>query len=1204
MANDSDSKTIRFGRLMDEFVERFRQGERPSLTEYVSQHPDLEDDIRELFPALAMMEQAGDLDQSTDPQEGKVTADGNVPQQLGDYRIIREVGRGGMGVVYEAEQESLGRHVALKILPFYALMDPKHLQRFQREARAAAQLHHTNIVPVFGVGQHEDVHYYAMQFIRGLGLDEVLDELRLIRTDHCQLTGELSGETQREPFSRAHSTAGALLSGEYSVDGSAADKSSVTAAPIDDPSLENKAAFADNSSSVTLPGQDKSSTSTNDHQYFRSVARLGIQVADALGYAHGQGVLHRDVKPSNLLLDTHGTVWVTDFGLAKTNGEDITHTGDFVGTLRYMAPERFRGWSDPRSDVYSLGLTLYEMLTLGPAFSSTDRVELVRCITQEDPPRPRRLDRSIPRDLETIVLKAIGKEPQSRYQTASDLSNDLQRFLADRPIVARRTSATERTLRWCRRNPLVTSLVAAVAVLLVVLTIGSWVAAFRLSERHKEVVEHLGRATIAERNEREARQQATRHLYDAYLARARAGRLSGRAGRRFASLEALANAAELIPTLNLGKDARLELRNQAIACMALVDLRVDKVWPDDGPYNSAHRRWAFDSTVERYAKLDVEAEVVVYRMSDNSELMRLGGDWYEDADYCPLLSFSPDDRFLGARGYNTDASLRVRVWNLENKKLVFDEPSGGQDYENTLAFRPDSSQLAYVNPDAELVIFDIETGAATPLIKLDRPAYFVVFSPSGDRIALSHHAGEISVIDAKTGDETANLSLPDHVPHVSWSDDGKLLSAACNDMNVYVWDTEDLTLPPRIGEGHLSKSRHVALSADDLLMSTGWDQTTRLWDPFHGDELVRVDLRGSRFSNDGRWLAFEQSGVRVGRCEVADARECRHMYSKTSNDNVVDIQFSKDGKHIAAVGRSDGISVWHVASRDRLVNINPYPEARTATFTPDGQYLISSGSGGADRWPTDAVLQQNEAELLSQRENIGYGSIDIPSEVALSQDGSRLVGSFAHDIVDVYSPDSPEDYVRMAGPAHVWFVAISPDARWVAAAGKTSYDVLVWNAQTGERELTRSSASEGALVSFSPDSRWFVVSIASEFVFYEVGSWRELHRLPGERPCIGRIAFSPDMKSVAIGRQREVKLYDTATFDELATFGGPQQEQITTTYPEGAGDICFSPNGDFLAIGTMQGAIQLWDIRRIRSRLARMQLDWEHSPTANQSSDE
>jgi hypothetical protein len=216
-----------------------------------------------------------------------------------------------------------------------------------------------------------------------------------------------------------------------------------------------------------LPGQSEtSSLSDSGNQYWQSVARVGMQVADALAHAASQGVLHRDIKPSNLLLDDTGNVWVTDFGLAKaaSDSDDLTHTGDVVGTMRYMAPERFNGQGDLRSDVYSLGLTLYELLALRPAFDEADRNKLVKQVMHDEPVRPRKLNPAVPRDLETVVLKAIARDPAHRYQTPAEMAEDLKRFVEDRPVRARRVSDTEKLWRWCRRNPLPASLLAGMVL--------------------------------------------------------------------------------------------------------------------------------------------------------------------------------------------------------------------------------------------------------------------------------------------------------------------------------------------------------------------------------------------------------------------------------------------------------------------------------------------------------------------------------------------------------------------------------------------------------------------------------------------------------------------------------------------------------------------------------------------------------------------
>jgi serine/threonine protein kinase len=471
MSDDDRSAADPLGQIADEFVEAFRQGKRPSVEEFARRYPEHADDIREMLPALLLMEKAKSGDGAPGrerPAKAAAAAAGPL-SQLGDYQILREVGRGGMGVVYEAQQLSLARHVAIKVLPAHALLDPRHLGRFQREARSAAKLHHTNIVPVFGVGEQGGLHYYVMQFIQGLGLDVVLDELRRLRLPRGQ-----PAATQAEaPGRPTHATrdvsavavARGLLSGAFTASGGR----QLPVAPAERGADAPRS--PDTSATIHLPGQSEGSTLTESgKQYWQSVARVGLQVADALAHASSQGVLHRDIKPSNLLLDDTGNVWVTDFGLAKaaSDSDDLTHTGDVVGTLRYMAPERFNGQGDLRSDIYSLGLTLYEMLTLRPAFDESDRNKLVKHVLHDEPARPRKVHPGVPRDLETVVLKAIARDPAHRYQTPAEMGEDLKRFVEDRPVKARPVSETEKLWRWCRRNPLPASLLAGIVLIFLI----------------------------------------------------------------------------------------------------------------------------------------------------------------------------------------------------------------------------------------------------------------------------------------------------------------------------------------------------------------------------------------------------------------------------------------------------------------------------------------------------------------------------------------------------------------------------------------------------------------------------------------------------------------------------------------------------------------------------------------------------------------
>ncbi len=526
MSDDGPSAADPLGAIADEFVQALRQGQRPSVEEFARRYPGHAGDLRDMLPALALMEQAKSAADATgDPEKAAVSAAPTCVshlRQLGDYQILREVGRGGMGLVYEARQLSLGRHVAIKVLPSHALLDPRQLGRFQREARSAAKLHHTNIVPVFGVGEQDGLHYYVMQFIKGLGLDLVLDELRRLRVPRgkpAPTLGDAPGRTTDGSRDvSAVAVARGLLSGAFLPP---QPVTVLTTAPGEPAARADLAApssgRAADTSAIHLPGQSGGSAlSESGGQYWQSVARVGMQVADALAHAASQGVLHRDIKPSNLLLDDTGHVWVTDFGLAKaaSDSDDLTHTGDVIGTLRYMAPERFNGQGDLRSDVYSLGLTLYELLALRPAFDDTDRNKLVRQVLHGEPPRPRKVNPGVPRDLETVVLKAIARDPAHRYQTPAAMADDLKRFVEDRPVKARRIGGAERLWRWCRRNPLVAGLLAGIALVLLAGFAGvSW--QWREAERAREDEKNQrGRAEAlwqgAERARDEARQSATR----------------------------------------------------------------------------------------------------------------------------------------------------------------------------------------------------------------------------------------------------------------------------------------------------------------------------------------------------------------------------------------------------------------------------------------------------------------------------------------------------------------------------------------------------------------------------------------------------------------------------------------------------------------------------------------------------------------------
>ena len=398
--NNHQHTSPELSEIVDRAINRLVAGEKVDITALYADHPSLRQELEAILPAIQAMAEFGKTANGTRSAADSAAATESLsmgPCDLGDFRILREIGRGGMGVVYEAMQLSLRRLVALKVLPFAAMLDSRQLERFKHEAQAAAALRHPHIVSVHSVGCERGVHFYAMDLVDGPSLAEVIHDLQRA------LTSEMEDKFERVPESN------------------------------------------DTQPAASLSTQHSSCR----QEFFRRVAELGIQAARALQYAHECGIVHRDIKPSNLLIDRDGKLWVTDFGLAMTQaGDGLTLTGDLIGTLRYMSPEQAAGDRSSiahQTDIYSLGASLYELLALCPAFQDNDRQSLLKQIDERDPPQLRRLDGEIPRDLETVVAKAMAKQPQDRYAVAGELADDLQRFLDLKPVRARKNHSHSTT---------------------------------------------------------------------------------------------------------------------------------------------------------------------------------------------------------------------------------------------------------------------------------------------------------------------------------------------------------------------------------------------------------------------------------------------------------------------------------------------------------------------------------------------------------------------------------------------------------------------------------------------------------------------------------------------------------------------------------------------------------------------------------------
>jgi WD40 repeat protein/serine/threonine protein kinase/tetratricopeptide (TPR) repeat protein len=1113
--------------LAEEFLERKRRGERPTLQEYLDRHPGLAEEIRDLFPALLMMENLGE---SSGAATGSPAADGVAVevrlQRLGDYRILREIGRGGMGVVYEAEQESLGRRVALKVLSASSLLDPKQVRRFEREAKSAARLHHTNIVPVFGVGRQDFHHYFVMQFIAGLGLDAVLEDLRRLRFGKSQAVsvaaaGGAGGISAAE-------VARSLITGRF-VDEVSAGNGSATE-PFDDPSRAAPSGLvngpAADPSSVVLPGSSEPSGSSDpDRQYYRSVARIGIQVAEALEYANRQGILHRDIKPSNLLLDNRGNVWVADFGLAKTaEADDLTHTGDILGTIRYMAPERFSGSCDALSDVYSLGLTLYELIALRPAYEASDRHRLMERVLNEEPERLKKAAPGVPRDLETIVAKATARDPAGRYVTAGALAEDLRRYVEDRPIRARRISPFERAWRWCRRNQVVASSIGLAALTLV------------------------GVAVLAVLYAREQRGlAAARKLYAAEQAH----RADDQAAAAESYKAALSESNRRLAMLNFER-GRVASEKGQVGPGMLWTVESLRMATEAGDEAGKHLALASLAAWRRYL---VEPRRVFSHSSD-----------------VVSVAFSPDGKTILTGCMDKTA----RLWDAVTGRPI-GQPLVHQGAVTAVAFSPDGKTILTGGGDKTARLWDVAAGRpiGQPMVHL-QAVKSAAFSPDGKTILTGGMDKTARLWDAGTGQPLGQPILhPGFVWKVAFSPDGKTILTGCMDKTARLWDaaTGRPIGKPLVHSGGVFA---VEFSPDGkTILTAGMDRMARLWDAASGRPVGPPMEHASRvfsaeFSPDGQWVL---TGSEDNTAQVWDAVTGQRCGGSLEHQGIVySVAFSPDGRSILTGSQDGAARLWDCEAGQFVGRpLDHGMPAAVVEYGPDGKTLIVSSVDGRIRlW--DIESGHPRGQLVEQ------GS--LIDALALSPDGQTiLTGSYektdkAARLWDAATgrPLGPS----MAHPVGVNAVAFSPDGKTIlTGTGTPDRTVRLWDADTG-RPIGRPLVHPGSVVSMaaSPDGK----TILTGCLDWMARLWDADTGRPGQllahSGSVLRVAFSPDGKTILTGSaDKTVRQWDALTGRPIGT---------PLMHPHLLSSIAFSPDGKTILTGCSDKMARLWDAATCR----------------------